>query len=90
MEPAPISSWSPSPRSTDSSPATFGLKRQRENGEEPEPEIEPAPKKAFGFEMKLSSNLVRRTEMSCFGSHLGSTVKAEEKKTEFRLFCPVE
>ena len=60
VEPAPISSWSPSPRSTDSSPAPVSVKRPRENGQEPETEMEPAPKKAFGFEMKLSSNLVRK------------------------------
>ena len=80
VESAPISSWSPSPRSTDSSPATFGLKRARENGQEPEPEIEPAPKKAFGFEMKLSSNLVRTKEMSCFGSRLEFKIRTEKNK----------
>ena len=58
VEAAPVSSWSPSPRSTDSSPVSVGMKRARENGQEPEVEMEPAPKKAFGFEMKLSSNLV--------------------------------
>ena len=58
VEAAPVSSWSPSPRSTDSSPVSVGMKRVRENGQEPEVDMEPAPKKAFGFEMKLSSNLV--------------------------------
>ena len=58
MEPAPVSSWSPSPRSTDSSPAPISLKRLRENGQEADPEVEPAPKKAFGFEMKLNTNMV--------------------------------
>lgn len=58
VEPAPVSNWSPSPRSADSmSPVTIGIKRGRENGQEPESEVEPAPKKAFGFEMKLSSNM---------------------------------
>lgn len=59
VEPAPVSNWSPSPRSTDSSPVAVGMKRSRENGQEAEPELEPAPKKAFGFEMKLSSNMVK-------------------------------
>ena len=36
------------------------MKRSRENGQEPELEVEPAPKKAFGFEMKLSSAMVRK------------------------------
>lgn len=57
VEPAPVSSWSPSPRSTDSSPAPISLKRLRENGQEADPEVEPAPKKAFGFEMKLNTNM---------------------------------
>lgn len=57
VEPAPVSNWSPSPRSTDSSPVTVGMKRSRENGQEAEVDVEPAPKKAFGFEMKLSSNM---------------------------------
>ena len=43
----------------DSSPVAVGMKRSRENGQEAEPELEPAPKKAFGFEMKLSSNMVK-------------------------------
>ena len=59
VEPAPASNWSPSPSSTDSSPVTVGMKRSRENGQEAEPDGEPAPKKAFGFEMKLSSNMVK-------------------------------
>lgn len=59
VEPAPASNWSPSPSSTDSSPVTVGTKRSRENGQEAEPDGEPAPKKAFGFEMKLSSNMVK-------------------------------
>lgn len=59
VEPAPVSNWSPSPRSTDSSPVTVGMKRSRENGQEAEADVEPAPKKAFGFEMKLSSNMVK-------------------------------
>ena len=59
VEPAPVSNWSPSPRSTDSSPVTVGMKRSRENGQDAEPDVEPAPKKAFGFEMKLSSNMVK-------------------------------
>ena len=58
IEPAPVSNWSPSPRSTDSSPITVGMKRSRENGQEAEADVEPVPKKAFGFEMKLSSNVV--------------------------------
>ena len=62
MEPAPVSNWSPSPTSADSSPVPAALKRPRENGQEADPEIEPAPKKAFGFEMKLSTNLVRRNK----------------------------
>ena len=35
------------------------MKRSRENGQEAEADVEPAPKKAFGFEMKLSSNMVK-------------------------------
>lgn len=59
VEPAPVSNWSPSPRSTDSSPVTVGMKRSRENGQEAEADVEPAPKKAFGFEMKLNSSMVK-------------------------------
>ena len=59
VEPAPVSNWSPSPRSTDSSPVTVGLKRSRENGQEAEADVEPVPKKAFGFEMKLNTSMVK-------------------------------
>ena len=67
MEPAPASNWSPSPTSVDSSPVPSALKRPRENGQEADLEIEPLPKKAFGFEMKLSTNLVRKNKaiLSC-------------------------
>lgn len=68
VEPAPVSNWSPSPRSTDSSPVTVGMKRSRENGQEAEPDVEPAPKKAFGFEMKLSSNMVKIFMQSQFSA----------------------
>ena len=51
---------SPSPEAIESYPApTVSMKRPRpiaENGQDSEPE--PAPKKSFGFEMKLSTNLV--------------------------------
>ena len=57
VEPAPLVR-SPSPEPIDSYSVSSAPKRPRENGQEAEPEAEPAPKRGFGFEMKLSSNLV--------------------------------
>ena len=59
MEPAPVVR-SPSPEAIESYPAPVSGKRPRpiaENGQDSEQE--PVPKKSFGFEMKLSTNLVR-------------------------------